>query len=270
MSGESFAAARRLWRARGLIARLVRRDIATRYRTSLIGTFWTIVQPLVLLATYTVVFGAFFRMRWPGLVNDGLGSFAVMLFCGLIPFNVFSECILRSPSTVVEVPAYVKRIVFPLELLPAGLVGSVLVHAAVSLGVLVIAAALAGLGPAWTIVFAPVVLLPLAFLSLGIAWALASLGVFVRDLGYALGLVTQVLLFLTPIFYPPDVVPASLRWAVTLNPLAWIVMNLRRVVLGGQMPEWAGLLLWSLVSFLVAALGYAWFQKTRPAFADVL
>jgi len=261
---------RALWSMRGLAAKLIRRDVESRYRGSALGLLWAFVNPLALLVIYTFVFGVVFQSRWPQTHREGLDSFALSLFCGFIPFNVLSECAVRSPTSILAVPAYVKRVVFPVELLPLSVVGSALVHAFVSLGLLIGASLLTVGGVPWTAILVPLVLLPLVCLSLGIAWFLASLGVFVRDLTQGITLVMQIVLFATPIFYPLESLPARFRPFVALSPLTWVVENLRRTALWGAPPEWWGLALWSVTAGALMILGYAWFMKTKRAFADVL
>lgn len=256
--------------ARTLVVSLVRRDIQARYRGSLLGGLWAFLQPLALLAIYTFVFGRIFRSRWPGIEQRGLGNFALTLFCGLVPFALLSECGTRAPALVTSVPAYVKRTVFPLELLAVSLVGGAVFHALVSLGVLVATSLLLTRTVAWTLVLVPIVALPVVMLSLGLTWFLASLGVFVRDLGMVIGLLLQVLLFLSPIFYPLEVVPEPFRAWMPLNPMTWTVESFRRVVLWAELPDWTGLGIWTGVTGAWMFLGYAWFMKTKHAFADVL
>ena len=158
----------------------------------------------------------------------------------------------------------------PLEVLPVSVVGSALFHALVSLGLLLIANALLNGSIQWTLVLVPVVLLPLIFLSLGLTWFLAGLGVFIRDLNYTITLVIQVLFFLTPIFYPIQIIPEPFRTIVSLNPLTAIVENFRGVVLWGKLPSWTDLSLWLVGSGTLMLLGYAWFMKAKKAFADVI
>lgn len=262
--------ARNLWRHRDLIRQFVRREIEGRYRGSFLGLFWSFINPLVLLLIYTFVFGVIFQARWPQASGSGLGEFAVVLFCGLTAFNIFGEVVTRAPTLITAVPNYVKKVVFPLETLPVSALGSALFHASVSLSILLAANLLISRALHWTVLLLPLVLLPLVFLTLGLAWFLASLGVFIRDIGYAIGLMVQVLVFLTPIFYPAEVVPPSLRLLVAANPLASVTENFRRVILWGTLPSWRGLALWLLITGAVMMLGYAWFMKTRKGFADVI
>lgn len=264
------ALARALWRRRDLIRQFTRREIVGRYKGSFLGLFWSFANPLVLLLTYTLVFGLIFRPRWPDAGDGSLGSFALVIFCGLIAFNIFSESVTRAASLITSVPNYVKKVVFPLEILPVSLLGSALFHALASLLILLIANLLLTGTLHWTLVALPLVALPLIFLSLGLAWFLASLGVFIRDTNYAVAPLVQVLFFATPIFYPLEAIPPRLRPIIALNPLTVIAENFRRVILWGTLPDWPALAIWLLVTGVLMLAGYAWFMRTRPAFADVI
>jgi lipopolysaccharide transport system permease protein len=264
------AVARDLWARRGLVAQFTWREIEGRYRGSILGLVWTFVQPLTLLVTYTLVFGGVFQARWPEARGQGLTDFALALFCGLVAYNLLSECVTRAPGLIVAVPNYVRKVVFPLEVLPLSVLGSALFHAGASLAVLLLAVVLTGGALHWTLLLVPLVSLPLIFFGLGAAWFLAGLGVYLRDVSYLIGLLMQVLLFATPIFYPPSVLPAGVRALLRVNPLVDVVENLRRVVLWGRPPEWGALGLWLLASGAVLLLGHAWFMQTKRGFPDVL
>jgi lipopolysaccharide transport system permease protein len=264
------AMARGLWLHRGLIWQFTRREVEGRYRGSLLGIFWSFIHPLVLLAVYTFMAGVVFKARWPESRTNGLGEFALLLFCGLVAFNLLSECATRAVSLVVAVPNFVKRVAFPLEVLPLSVLGSALFHAGLGLGILLAAGPLTRGSLPWTALLLPAVVLPLVFLSLGLSWLLASLGVFLRDVGYVVPLGLQVLFFATPIIYPAQSVPAPLRAVLSLNPLAWVVDNFRQVIFRGLPPDLAGLAGWTVATagFMVAS--YAWFMKTKKSFADVM
>jgi lipopolysaccharide transport system permease protein len=243
-----------LWRRRRLIAQFVRREVQSRHRGSMFGLIWSFLTPLLLLAIYTFVFGVVFQARWPGVRAGSLGEFALVVFCGL----------------VVGSPTYVKRVVFPLEILPVVSVGSALVTTAASLAVLLAVRLAMERTLPWTVVLAPVVLVPLVLLTLGVAWFLASLGVFVRDIHYLVMLLLQVLVFVTPVFYPLEAVPEGFRAVLSINPLHPVVDDLRRVVLWGRLPEWPRFAVSLVVGGATALLGHAWFMRTRRAFADVI
>ena len=261
---------RNLWHNRDLLGQFTRREIEGRYKGSFLGLFWSFVTPLVMLLIYTFVFGVVFKSKWPSAKTGSLSEFAVTLFCGLIVFNIFSESVGRAAALVTSVPNYVKKVVFPLEILPISGLGAALFHGGVSLCILLVANLLVSGALQWTLLVLPLVLLPLLFLTLGLTWFLASLGVFVRDIGYTVTLVVQMLFFLTPIFYAIENIPEPYRAIIGLNPLTPIVEDFRRVVLWGSLPAWGGLALLIVGSGAVMILGYAWFMKTKKAFADVL
>ena len=261
---------RHFWAHRSLIAQFTQREVEGRYRSSLLGLGWSFVNPLVLLLVYTFVFGVVFKQRWPGMVSDNLTQFGLVLFAGLIMFGLFSECVTRAPGLIVSTPNYVKRVVFPLEFLPVSVLGSAMFHAAISLTVLLgIHLALGGAAH-WTWLLIPLTLLPIAMVSLAFVWVLSSLGVFLRDLGYTVTLVVQVLFFVTPIFYPIDAIPEPIRRYVYYNPLTGAIQSLRSVIFAGTAPEWTSWLLSLAAGLASMLLGYAWFMRTRRAFGDVI
>ncbi|MEB3197418.1 MAG: ABC transporter permease [Candidatus Sericytochromatia bacterium] len=257
------------WRHLPLLAQLVRRDVAARYRGSWLGLGWSLLQPLLLLAVYTFVFGMVFPSRWPQAM-PGQAGFAAALYCGLLPFSVLAECLARAPGLVLNHPNYVKKVVFPLALLAWVPLGTALYHA--GLGLLLLLAYLsltrAGLGPA--LLTLPLLLVPLAGLCLGCGWGLSALGIYLRDVGQVVGLGTTLLLFLSPVFYPLAAVPVPYRDWLALNPLTALIEQTRAIVLWQQWPDPGSVgALW-LGSGLIAAAGYAFFERTRRGFADVL
>ncbi len=263
---------RDLWRHRQLVWRLTSQDITRRYRGSYLGAVWSILTPIIMLLIYTFVFAVVFKVRWGELPSSSstFGEFALTLFAGLIPFNVLAEVLNRAPTMILEVPNYVKRVVFPLEVLPLTAVGSAIVHSLISVAILVSACVgfLGYLSP--TLVFLPLVYVPLILLTLGLAWILASLGVYVRDLGQAIGVFTQALFFLSPIFYPVSAVPDGLRGLLYANPLTGIVGGFRQTILWGAPLAWGA---WGALVLMTAGLtwlGYAWFAQTKKGFADVM
>ena len=265
------AMARSLWRHRELLSRLVRREVVGRYKGSALGLAWSLFNPVLMLVVYTFVFSEIFQARWgAGELLGGRAQFAILVFVGMIVLALFSEVLNRAPSLVLANANYVKKVVFPLEILPAVSMGAALFHALVSVAVLLAAIALQQGGVPWTAVLLPLVLLPLVVLTTGLAWLLASLGVFLRDVGQTIAVVTTVLMFLSPVFYPVAAVPARFRGLIMANPLTFVIEQARAVLVWGQAPDWAGLARYALVALLVAWLGFAWFQKTRKGFADVL
>ncbi len=252
-----------------LIKTLAWRQINARYRGSLLGLAWVLVTPLIMLAVYTYVFSIIFAKRWD-VYLDGQGNFALFLFAGLCCHQMMAECLTRSPSLMHENKTYAKKIIFPLDALPWVLV----LTSAFTLGVnliilLCMYVAMIGLPPA-SLLLLPAVVLPLVLMSAGIAWLCAALGVYLRDLRHVTSILATLLLFLTPIFYPLQAVPEAYRMFVRLNPLAEIVEALRSLAFAGELfaPGPYALVLGS--SALIAALGYALFNRVSDGFADVL
>jgi lipopolysaccharide transport system permease protein len=259
-----------LWRHRQLILQLTRRDVIGRYKGSVMGVMWSLVNPLALLAIYSFVFSTMFNVRWQVGLPETKSQFAMVLFAGMIVHSLFAETLNRAPGLIVGNVSYVKKIVFPLEIFPVVAVGTALFHALVS--VLVLAGAFLVINGYLhlTVIFLPLVLLPLMVLALGATWGLASLGVFLRDVAQPIGLVTTALLFASPVFYPITAFPEHIKPWVMLNPLTFIIDQTRAVLIFGQMPNWGGLAIYSSVSAVIGWIGYVWFQKTRKGFADVL
>jgi|SRR5215831_14448424 len=258
-----------LWGNRELIIQLTRREVLSRYRGSILGLAWSLFNPLLMLAVYTFVFSVVFKARW-GLGDESKTDFAIVLFVGLIIHGLFAECVNRAPGLILANVNYVKKVVFPIEILPWVAAGSALFHSAVSIVVLLAAQLVFEHALAWTVIFLPAVVAPLLLATMGLAWFLSSIGVYVRDIGQTIGIFTTVLLFLSPVFYPVDALPENYRILLLLNPLTFVIGDARRVLIWGQAPDWAGLALYSATSFVVAWLGFWWFQRTRRGFADVV
>lgn len=260
---------RNLWRHRELIKQFTKREVVGRYRGSYLGIMWSFITPLLMLAVYTFVFSVIFNSRW-GTDTSNKTEYALILFCGLTTFNLFAECINRAPGLVLSNANYVKKVVFPLEILVVVAVGSALVNALISLTILVAGLAILSGVVNWTLIFLPLVLLPLLLFTLGLGWFLASLGVYLRDVGQIISVLTQALMFLSPILYPITAIPEELRPIYHFNPLGYVAEDMRRIMLWGQMPDWNWLITGILIGSFVAILGHVWFQKTRKGFNDVL
>jgi lipopolysaccharide transport system permease protein len=234
------------------------------------GLAWSFFTPLLMLAVYTFIFSVVFKARWGDGGEESNTGFAVVMFVGMIVHGLFAETLNRAPGMILSNVNYVKKVVFPLEILPVIAMCASLFHTAISLGVLLAAYALFKGFIHWTAIFIPFVLFPLVLLSLGLAWMLASLGVFLRDVGQTIGLLTTVMMFLAPVFYPLAAVPEVFRPLIMLNPLTFIIEQARNSLVWGFLPDWAGLGIYTVVAACIAWAGYAWFQKTRKGFADVL
>ncbi len=258
-----------LWRNRDLIKALTQREILGRYRGSFMGILWSFFNPVFMLVIYTFVFSVVFKSQWSG----GSGSkteFALVLFAGLIMFNLFAECFNRAPGLILANVNYVKKVVFPLEVLPWVALLATLFHALISLGVWLLAYALFFGVPHATVLLLPLVMLPLVLFTMGLTWALSALGVYFRDTSQLIGTLTTIIMFLTPIFYPASGLPEKYRHLLLLNPLTPTIEQARDVLFWGKVPDMSLLLAYLFASFLAAWLGFVWFQKTRKGFADVL
>lgn len=261
--------ARSLWRNRSLIRSLVQREVVGRYRGSFFGILWSFFNPVFMLLVYTFVFSVVFKARW-GTGSDSKTEFALVLFAGLLVFNFFAECFNRAPTLILSNVNYVKKVVFPLEILPWVALGSALFHVAISLSVWLTAyVILIGL-PHITILWLPLVLLPLLLFIMGISWALAALGVYLRDVSQLTGIATTTLMFLSPIFYPVSALPEKYRQILFFNPMTPAIEMTRDVMYWGKMPDTLTLTVYTALAATLAWLGFAWFQKTRKGFADVL
>ncbi|WP_246195911.1 ABC transporter permease [Pseudomonas piscis] len=257
------------WRHRELLRALISREIAGRYRGSTAGLLWSFFNPLLMLLVYTFVFSMVFKVRWEGS-NDSTSQFALLVFTGLLVFNLFSDCIGRAPRLVLNHGNYVKKLLFPLDILPLVLLGTALFHLLMGMVVwLGFYLLVFGLPPP-TALLLPLVLLPLVLLALGLSWFLAALGVYLRDIDQVIGVLMSALLMLSAVFYPVTALPTAFQPWFYLNPLALVIESSREVLIWGVVPSiglWLGEM---LAACVVAVLGWAWFQKTRQGFADVL
>ncbi|SEI22811.1 lipopolysaccharide transport system permease protein [Pseudomonas asplenii] len=258
-----------LWRHRNLILMLARRDIIGRYRGSILGVVWSLMYPLFMLAIYSLVFGGIFKSRW-GAGSSSPLEFALILFLGLIVFNLFSESVSRAPGVVAAHASYVNKIVFPLEILPVVLLAGAMFQFLVNLGVWLVFCALLFQIPPLTTLLLPVAILPLLLFTLGACWVLAALGVYLRDIGHLVGVLVTALLFLSPVFYPVTALPERFQHLMALNLLAQVIENVRLVSVWSRLPAPGDWCLSLLLGALVAWLGLRFFLKTRGGFSDVL
>ncbi len=259
-----------LWRNRLLIRQMSKREVVGRYRGSVMGLAWSFFNPVLLLVVYTLVFSGVFKARWGVGGDESKIDFAIVLFVGMIVHGLFAECVNRAPSLILSNVNFVKKVVFPLEVLPWVATGSALFHTGVSLFVLLVAQLMLNQNLPWTCVLFPLILVPLIFVTMGVAWFLAATGVFVRDIAQTTGIATTVMMFLSPMFYPVSSLPKEYQGLLHLNPLTFIIEEARQVLIWGKMPDWSGLTIYFAVSLVIAWAGFWWFQKTRKGFADVL
>lgn len=261
-----------------LISSLINRDIANRYQGAIMGMAWIVINPILLLAMYTFVFSVIFKSRWimpdgeGGLAafGDGPFDYAIMLFSGLIIHAFLSEVLSASPKLILSNKNYVKKVVFPLEVLSFVTVGTALFHYAIKVLILVLFVLIAMKTVPATALLAPVVFVPIIPMTLGFSFILAALGVYLRDINQIMTPLLTGLLFIGPILYPVEAAPEQLRFIMRLNPLGIPLEEMRRVVIFGQLPDWGLLAIYSVVSCLIFIVGLAWFRGTKSGFADVI
>jgi lipopolysaccharide transport system permease protein len=258
-----------MWRNRSLIAALTKREVIGRYRGSMLGILWSFFNPVFMLVVYTFVFSVVFKARWTG-GGDSKTEFALILFSGLIIYALFAECVNRAPGLILGNVNYVKKVIFPLEILPVVSLLAAFFHLLISLVVWLIFYIMFFGMPQPSIFLLPLVLLPLVLFTIGMSWVLASLGVYLRDISQIVGVFTTAFMFLSPIFYPISALPAEFQAWMHLNPLTLVIESAREVLVWGNVPALQQWLIQLGVSSILAWLGFAWFQKTRKGFADVL
>ena len=252
-----------------LIVQMAKRDVASRYRGSFMGLFWSFFNPLLMLAIYTFVFGVIFKARWNMHVTSHI-AFAIILFAGLNVSMMFTECANRASTLIVDNTNFVKKVVFPLETLSWSVLGAALFHLLIATIALLAIELIATHHIPWTVVLFPIVIAVFLPFMAGTIWLLASLGVFFRDLKQAIAIVTTAMMFLAPIMYPMSMIPGQYRIFLYLNPLTVIAMASQNVLFLGELPRWDHLALYFVASCLFAWLAFAWFEKTRKGFADVV
>ncbi|MEG2803316.1 ABC transporter permease [Stenotrophomonas sp.] len=253
-----------------LMLSLTGRDIQKKYKDSMLGALWGVLVPLIMLAIYTVIFSTIFSAKWKGIEVHTKVDYAVLLFIGLIVYNFFAESITRAPTAVLSNPNLVKKVVFPLEVLPPVVVLSSLYNAGVATIALGAFLAFSSFGFHWQMILLPVLVVPLFLLTMGVTYLFASLGVFFRDVDQLAGLMARILQYLTPVLYPSIIFPDAIGKWMRLSPLAVYVEQIRALIVSGTLPEW-GSYAWAVAcSVLIFFFGYWWFQRTRRAFADVV
>ncbi len=253
-----------VWRNQRLIRTMVRRDILGRYRGSFGGSFWTVINPLLLMGTYFFVFGVVLKRP-----EESRTDFALYFLAGMLPWLAFSESVGRSPSVMLEHRNFVKKLVFAVETLPVNLVISGLVSEAFAVVLYCIFLGAIRHGLPLTILWLPALILPQVLFTAGICWFLAALGVFVRDLGQIISYMLTVWFFITPICYREDALRAHAPW-MAKNPITVLVRGYRAIFLYDQAPQFGPLWKLWVLGLVFAVLGHAWFYKLRKSFADVI
>src|SRR6266851_8329202 len=260
-----------LWQLPGrfdLVLSLAKRELAARYRGSALGILWAVLTPIVMIAIFTIIFAGIFGARFGAGTSQW--DYALYLFCGLLPWNAFQESVQLSSNTIVGHANLVKRVVFPLETLPVSQSLAAIANQMFGTVALLAAALILRRELHPTILLLPALLIPQFIATLGAAWLLAALGVFVRDIVQGISLVLMAWLYLTPIIYPESMVPPRYQPLVNLNPFTPLVRSYRRIVIEGTLPDWRGLAYFSTFAAVAFLIGYWWFAKSRKNFADVI
>lgn len=243
------------------------RELQLRFRSSAIGVGWLILQPVVHILLFTLVFYKFFQVRWPG-GGGSASEYGLQVFIGLSLYAFISEIINRGPGSVLSYPFLITKVRFPVMMLPSVLVGAAGVQLVLSLTL----AALLALFyvPSWLGLLLPLCILPLLVYAQALAWLLGSLGIYIRDLGHLAPSVSSLLMFLSPIFYPASLVPESMKWLINYNPLAWTAEAARNVLMQGVLPAWQPWCVHLGVAMVCLWLARWVFKRIEPGFADVL
>lgn len=251
-----------------LIFSLARRELAARYKGSVLGIVWALLTPIVMIAIFTFIFAGIFGARFGA--GGTAWDYALYLFCGLLPWTAFQEAVQLSSTTIVSHANLVKRVVFPLETLPIAQVLSTLANQLFGTLALVVAAVIIRQQFHSTLLWLPVLLIPQLVATLGAAWFIASLGVFLRDIVQGVALVLMAWMYLTPIIYPESIVPEKFRAFINANPFTPLIRSYRRIILEGTQPDWHGLAYFAIFALIIFIFGFWWFARTRKNFADVI
>ena len=221
-----------------LIVQLSKREVFNRYRGSKLGLAWTAINPLIMLSIYTLVFSQIFNARWETeSINNGTVQFGLNLYCGLNVFNVFSEVASKAPMLITGNPNYVKKVVFPLHTLGVSLTISAAVHSAISLAILSIAKLILEGRITLNLYQIAIAWIPLYLGCLVMAWLISTIAVFARDIEQIINAVISMTMFLSPIFYPKSALPEKIQWIATINPLASVIENSRKIIMNNERLE---------------------------------
>lgn len=254
---------------KSLVNSLAKRDISSKYKGSFIGLLWSFINPVLMMVIYTFVFSVVFKIRW-STGSDSKGEFALALFIGLIFFGLFSECINRAPYSIVTNVNYVKKVVFPVETLPLVSLLTASFQMIINLVVWLLFYVIIVGFPTWHILWLPIIVVPFLMMVLGISWFLSSLGVYLKDISQVIGVVTMILMYLSPIFYPTSMLPDAYQIFTQLSPLTYVIEQARDCMMLGKNIAWLSWGIYTSVSFIIMLLGYGWFMFTRKGFSDVI
>lgn len=265
---SAFAGLLNLWNLRSLIKLMVERDFVGRYKGSLLGALWPVLNPLGHMILYTFLFGLILKVRFGDSVSTS--NFALYLMCGLLPWTAMAEAIASSTTKILEMPNLVKRVVFPLEILPLVNTISAFTSGTIAIALLCIVACFFTKSVPWTLLLIPLILVPQFMFSLGISWLLASLGVFVRDSKHIVALGLSAWMYATPIVYPAEMLPDNLKWILLVNPVAGMIADYRKLIIEGSLPDLGPFLTYFSISVAIFYGGFYFFYKTKKSFADVM
>lgn len=261
---------RSFWLNRYLIAHMTWREVAGRYKGSILGILWSFINPIIMLAIYTFIFSVVFKAKWGIESSSSKTDFALILFVGLIFHSLLSEVINKAPILILSNSNYVKKILFPLEILTIVSLFGAIFHLLMNIIVLFVAFFIINGYLNWTIMFLPLLIFPFSIFILGVAWVLTSIGAYFRDINQTIGVITTILLFVAPIFFPITAIPENIRPLLFLNPLTFVVEQARALIVFGVFPDLLGVFIYWALSIIVFWSGYTFFQRTREGFADVL
>ncbi|MGG1514051.1 ABC transporter permease [Paenibacillus oryzisoli] len=257
-----------LWTHRSLIKQFTARDISLRYKGSLLGIIWSFVTPLLMLIIYTYVYSEIFKAKW-NVTSSSKLDFALIIFCGIATYNFFGETLSRAPQIIIHHSNYVKKVVFPLEILPITILLASFINFLISFLILFIGLLMFAqfhIGSFLVVV----VLVPYFLLIAGLSWFLSALGVYLRDIGQLIGVIIQALMLLSPIFYPKSVIPPTYQYIYTLNPISFVIEEMRNITIFGFSPQWGILACQTAFALAIFVFGYLFFERSRKGFADVL
>lgn len=255
---------------RNLIITLTNKEITSRYKGSFLGTTWAILTPIIMVSVFTFVFGSIFNSKWPGTENPGGINYAAALFSGLLLFSFFSEIVSRAPGLILENASYVKKVVFPLDILSVVHTLAATVQLLIAYGTLLFIIMLSDWSISWSALWVPAIVLPLIAFSLGVSWIISALGVYIRDISQIIAPALTATMFLSPIFYELSTVKPSVQWLYKLNPLTYAIQSSRAALLHNTPPQMMNLALYAVICTVFAFVGYAIFQKTKRGFSDVI
>tara|TARA_B110000858_G_scaffold107267_1_gene122684 strand:- start:11616 stop:12422 length:807 start_codon:yes stop_codon:yes gene_type:complete len=253
-----------------LFLMLLKQDIQKKYKGNFIGNYWIIITPLFMLSIYTFVFGYVFAVRWPGFLSSNIFQFSLVLYCGLAFYNSFNEAISRAPNNIIENVNYVKKAVFPLEILTPILVSSSATNLIINIILIAIIKSVLISPITFNFLFILLILFSFLIMLLGLSWIFSAIGVYIRDLNHLVINSVTGLLFLSPIFYPMSSLPEWLRPFILFNPISIPVEEARKIIIYNEIPDFYILSIYSLSSLFMFATGYYFFSKTKKGFSDVI